>query len=77
MCRGWKGVVLVAACWCLNLPAQAQVGGTYPSPVGAARMPEPIPCNPSQGPPPPQMPNLIPIHADEAQALRALSGEQP
>ncbi|HEY7309225.1 MAG TPA: hypothetical protein VH643_07720 [Gemmataceae bacterium] len=60
MCRGWKGVALVAACWCLHLPAQAQMGGTYPSPVGAARMPEPIPCNPSQGPPPPQMPNLIP-----------------
>lgn len=61
MCRGWKGVALVAACWCLNLPAQAQIG-TYPSPVGAARMPEPIPCGPSQGPPPPppQMPNLIP-----------------
>jgi hypothetical protein len=57
MCRGWKAVALVAACWCLNSPIHAQ--GTYPSPVGAARMPEPIPCTPPQGPPPPQ-PNLIP-----------------
>ncbi len=59
MCRGWKAVALVAACWCLNSPLHAQCCGTYPSPVGAARMPEPIPCTPTQGPPPPQ-PNLIP-----------------
>src|SRR6516225_9622777 len=58
MCRGWKGLALVAAYWCLSVPAQAQEG-TYPSPVGAARMPEPIPCAPSATPPPPQ-PNLIP-----------------
>jgi hypothetical protein len=58
MCRGWKGLALVAAYWCLSVPAQAQTG-TYPSPVGAARMPEPIPCTPSTTPPPPQ-PNLIP-----------------
>ncbi len=57
MCRGWKGVALVAACWCLNLPAQAQTG-TYPSPVGAARMPEPIPAVPNPNPQPP--PNLVP-----------------
>ncbi|HTU21978.1 MAG TPA: BBP7 family outer membrane beta-barrel protein [Gemmataceae bacterium] len=58
MCRGWKGLALVAACWWLHVPAQAQVG-TYPSPVGAARMPEPIPCTP----PPPSStppPNLAP-----------------
>jgi hypothetical protein len=61
MCRGWKGVALLAACWCLNVPAQAQVDGTYPSPVGAARMPVPIPC-PGQAPPtpPPAQPNLMP-----------------
>jgi hypothetical protein len=58
MCRGWKGLALMAAFWCLYVPARAQVG-TYPSPVGAARMPEPIPCAPSQTPPPPQ-PNLMP-----------------
>jgi hypothetical protein len=58
MCRGWKGLALVAACWWLSVPAQAQ-DGTYPSPVGAARMPEPIPCTPSPTPPAPQ-PNLIP-----------------
>jgi hypothetical protein len=51
-------LALVAAYWCLSVPAQAQVG-TYPSPVGAARMPEPIPCTPSPTPPPPQ-PNLVP-----------------
>jgi hypothetical protein len=57
MCRGWKGLaLLVAACWCLNVPAQAQ-DGTYPSPVGAARMPRPIPKDPT---PPPPEPNLIP-----------------
>jgi hypothetical protein len=50
-------LALVAACWCLYGPAQAQVG-TYPSPVGAARMPEPIPCTPSPTPPPPS-PNLV------------------
>jgi hypothetical protein len=54
MCRGWKGLALVVACWCVNVPAQAQTG-TYPSPVGAARMPQPIPS-----PPPPPEPNLIP-----------------
>ncbi|MHB1427024.1 MAG: hypothetical protein ACYC3I_28035 [Gemmataceae bacterium] len=58
MCRGWKGLALVAAYWCLCVPAQAQVG-TYPSPVGAARMPEPIPSGPSDAPPPPS-PNLVP-----------------
>lgn len=56
MCRGWKGLALVAACWCLSVPAQAQEG-TYPSPVGAARMPQPIPTVPT---PPPPAPNLIP-----------------
>jgi hypothetical protein len=59
MCRGWKGVALVAACWCLYVPAQAQVG-TYPSPVGAARMPEPIPCGPSNCAPAAPPPNLVP-----------------
>jgi hypothetical protein len=59
MCRGWKAVALVAACWCLNSPIHAQ-SGTYPSPVGAARMPEPIPCDPSQVPPPKPQPNLVP-----------------
>jgi hypothetical protein len=59
MCRGWKGVALVAACWCLYVPAQAQVG-TYPSPVGAARMPEPIPCGPSASAPAAPPPNLVP-----------------
>jgi hypothetical protein len=55
------GVALVAAYWCLNVPAQAQgISSTYPSPVGAARMPEPIPCGPSFGPPPPPQPNLVP-----------------
>ncbi|HTU91530.1 MAG TPA: hypothetical protein VMF69_15715 [Gemmataceae bacterium] len=58
MCRGWKGLALVAACWCLHVPAQAQEG-TYPSPVGAARMPEPIPSTPSPTPPKPP-PNLVP-----------------
>ncbi len=54
------GVALVAACLCLNVPAQAQ-NATYPSAVGAARMPEPIPCGPSAGGPPgPPPPNLIP-----------------
>jgi hypothetical protein len=57
MCRGWKGLALVAACWFLHVPAPAQEG-TYPSPVGAARMPEPIPCTPSPTPPTPP-PNLI------------------
>ncbi|HEY7326809.1 MAG TPA: hypothetical protein VH592_04175 [Gemmataceae bacterium] len=57
MCRGWKGLALVAACWWLGVPAQAQEG-TYPSPVGAARMPQPIPCGPSTAPTGPQ-PNLI------------------
>ena len=50
MRRGWMSVALVAACWCLNVPAQAQFS-TYPSPVGAARMPEPIPCGPTAGRP--------------------------
>jgi hypothetical protein len=59
MWRGWKALALVAAYWCLYGPAQAQVG-TYPSPVGAARMPEPIPCSPSEAPPPPPLPNLVP-----------------
>jgi hypothetical protein len=58
MCRGWKGLALVAAYLCLNVPSQAQEG-TYPSPVGAARMPQPIPCAPSPTPPGPT-PNLIP-----------------
>ena len=58
MCRGWKGLALAAACWFLHVPAKAQVG-TYPSPVGAARMPEPIPCTPSPTPPKPP-PNLVP-----------------
>jgi hypothetical protein len=52
-------MALVAACWCLNSPARAQPG-SYPSPVGAARMPEPIPCDPSQVPPPKPQPNLVP-----------------
>src|SRR5579883_891128 len=57
MCRGWKGLALLIAAWgCLNVPAQAQEG-TYPSPVGAARMPQPIPKDP---PPLAPEPNLIP-----------------
>src|SRR5215469_8743020 len=59
MCRGWTALALVAACWCLNSPAWAQPA-SYPSPVGAARMPEPIPCDPSQVPPPKPQPNLVP-----------------
>lgn len=60
MCRGWMGVALVAVGLCLNVPAQAQnYVPTYPSPVGAARMPEPIPCTPPPYPPKPQ-PNLVP-----------------
>jgi hypothetical protein len=54
------GVALVAACWFLSVPAQAQFA-TYPSAVGAARMPEPIPCAPSAGgPPAAPPPNLVP-----------------
>jgi hypothetical protein len=49
------GVVLVAAGLALGAPARAQY---LPSQVGAARMPEPIPCGPT--PPPPAQPNLIP-----------------
>lgn len=54
-------MALAAACWCFYGAAHAQIG-TYPSPVGAARMPEPIPCGPSAAPtpPPPAQPNLIP-----------------
>jgi hypothetical protein len=66
MCRGWKGLALVAAYWCLNVPAQAQMG-TYPSPVGAARMPQPIPCAPSPGPAAPE-PNLVPGPINPQQA---------
>jgi hypothetical protein len=53
-------VVLAAACWCLNMSAQAQYLPTYPSPVGAARMPEPIPCGPAANGPQPPEPNLVP-----------------
>lgn len=58
MCRGWKGLALLAAYGCLSLPAKAQEG-TYPSPVGVTRMPEPIPTTPPTTPPPPP-PNLVP-----------------
>jgi hypothetical protein len=58
MFRGWKGLALVAAYGFLNVPAQAQ-DGTYPSPVGAARMPQPIPYAPSPGTVA-QEPNLVP-----------------
>ena len=52
-------MALLAAFGYLSLPVQAQVGGTYPSPVGAARMPQPIPTDPSTAPPP-YDPNLVP-----------------
>lgn len=55
MVRRWMGVALVAAGLTLSAPARAQY---LPSQVGAARMPEPIPCGPT--PPPPPQPNLIP-----------------
>jgi hypothetical protein len=57
MSRWWKGVALVAA-WLGLVPmatAQSCCGGLTPSPVGAARMPEPQPCGPT-----PPAPNLIP-----------------
>jgi len=55
------GAALVAACWFLSVPAQAQFS-TYPSGLGATRMPEPIPCGPTACPPPPAapQPNLVP-----------------
>jgi hypothetical protein len=56
MCRGWKGLALVAAYLCLSVPALAQ-DGMYPSPLGAARMPRPY--SPTDPPPPPS-PNLVP-----------------
>ncbi len=56
MCRGWKGLALLVGYGLLTLPVQAQLG-TYPSPVGAARMPVPIPADPSSIPP---APNLVP-----------------
>lgn len=59
MCRGWKGLALLAVFGGLCMPLQAQMGGTYPSAVGAARMPQPIPTDPSTAPPPYE-PNLVP-----------------
>jgi hypothetical protein len=45
-------VAVVAAWLGLGLAARAQY---LPSPVGAARMPEPLPCGPSSNPPPPKL----------------------
>lgn len=66
MCRGWKGLALVATWWCLNVAAQAQTG-TYPSQLGAARMPQPIPNAPSPAPLAPE-PNLVPGPINPQQA---------
>ncbi len=59
MGKRWMGVALVAAGLAVSAHAQGPQGLYLPSPVGAARMPEPIPCGPAASSPPPQ-PNLIP-----------------
>ncbi len=58
MARRWMGMALVAAGLAVGAPARGQPP-YLPSPVGAARMPEPLPCGPAASVPQPQ-PNLIP-----------------
>jgi hypothetical protein len=61
MSRWWKGVALVAAWLGLVGTGRAQSCGCgIPSPVGAARMPEPVSCGPAAPAPPGPPPNLIP-----------------
>jgi hypothetical protein len=56
MTRRWKAVAVLAAWLALGVSVQAQTSN--PTPVGAARMIEPIGYNPNYQPPPP--PDLVP-----------------
>ena len=49
MTRWWKHVAILAAWLALGVTARAQPG--YPSPVGAARIPEPLRYTPAENQP--------------------------